>query len=72
VMTVAQCYTPHGQKIQGKGLEPTVPGIKVKAKKSENKVTAKVVTPEQDPWVQQAVELISSGKPQTAINKKAS
>ena len=22
VMTVAQCYTPKGQKIQGKGLEP--------------------------------------------------
>jgi len=26
VMTVAQCYTPKGDKIQGKGLEPGVPG----------------------------------------------
>ena len=26
VMTVAQCYTPGGFKIQGKGLEPNVQG----------------------------------------------
>ena len=32
VMTVAQCYTPGGQKIQGKGLEPEVQGQTPKSK----------------------------------------
>ena len=35
VMTVAQCYTPGGLKIQGKGLEPNVQGQTPKEKEKE-------------------------------------
>ncbi len=68
VMTVAQCYTPGGQKIQGKGLEPEVQGQTPKDKdKNKDKGPAaaappKAPTPDQDPWVLQAVELLKSGK----------
>jgi len=73
VMTVSQCYTPKGDKIQGKGLEPGVPGVAPKDEKGEEKKTpAKEVTPETDPWVQQAVDLITSGKPPAAPKGKAS
>lgn len=61
VMTVSQCYTPKGQKIQGKGLEPEVAG---KAPPKEAvKGAPKTLAPAQDPWVQQALELLKSGKP---------
>ncbi len=67
MMTVAQCYTPTGQKIQGKGLEPQVQGQTPKSKdKDKEKAPAaappKSPTPEQDPWVQQAVEYLKTGK----------
>lgn len=76
VMTVAQCYTPKGDKIQGKGLEPKVAGItpkeEKKEEKGETKGPPKEMTPETDPWVQQAVNLIVSGKPPAAPKAKAS
>lgn len=70
VMTVAQCYTPKGDKIPGKGLEPGVPGVTAKEEKGEKKAPAKEMTPEQDPWVQQAVELLISGKSPAAPKEK--
>jgi carboxyl-terminal processing protease len=73
VMTVAQCYAPKGAKIQGKGLEPEVPGQKPKASKDQSKAPPQAKTPEQDPWVQQAKDLLISGKPKpVAQNKPAS
>ena len=61
VITVAQCYTPNGQKIPGKGLEPGVPAVK--AEGDQEGVPAPVgLAPEQDPWVKQAVGLLKSGK----------
>jgi carboxyl-terminal processing protease len=72
VMTVAQCYTPKGDKIQGKGLEPEVPGATSKTEKAEKKAPSKEMTPDQDPWVKQAVDLITSGKPMAAPKEKAS
>jgi len=66
MMTVAQCYTPGGQKIQGKGLEPGVQGQTPKSKDKDKGPSAaappKSLTPEQDPWVLQAVEFLKSGK----------
>jgi len=62
VMTVAQCYTPKGHKIQGKGLEPGVPGQTPQIDKTQAKRPPKETSPQQDPWVQQAVELLTSGK----------
>jgi len=75
LMTVAQCYSPKGDKIQGKGLEPEVPGQKPQAAKEgqkppagkePEKAPAQVKSPEQDPWVQQAKDLLTSGKPKPA------
>jgi carboxyl-terminal processing protease len=67
VMTVAQCYTPKGQKIQGKGLEPDVQGKKASVT-SPAKEPPKTLTPDQDPWVNQALEVIKSGKsPKLAV-----
>jgi carboxyl-terminal processing protease len=62
MMTVADCYTPRGEKIQGKGLEPEVLGLEPKAAKGQKKAPALGMPPAQDPWVQQAVELLTSGK----------
>jgi carboxyl-terminal processing protease len=62
VITVADCYTPNGQKIQGKGLEPQVLGVKLKAAAVQQKAPALQMLPAQDPWVQQALELLTSGK----------
>ncbi|MCL4502643.1 MAG: S41 family peptidase [Deltaproteobacteria bacterium] len=66
VMTVAQCYTPGGQKIQGKGLEPNIQGQKPNEKEKEKKPAVeeskKTPTPDQDPWVLQAVEVLKGGK----------
>jgi carboxyl-terminal processing protease len=70
VMTVAQCYAPKGAKIQGKGLEPEVPGQKAQAAKAPEKAPAQVQSPEQDPWVQQAMELLTSGKPKPLVQEK--
>jgi carboxyl-terminal processing protease len=75
VMTVASCYSPKGDKIQGKGLEPGVPGEKPKPAKAQEKepapkkAPAQVKTPEQDPWVQQAKDLLISGKSKPAATK---
>jgi carboxyl-terminal processing protease len=82
VMTVSQCYSPKGDKIQGKGLEPGVPGQKPQAAKTQEqpsgsqkarepeKAPALVKSPEEDPWVQQAKDLLISGKPKPAAPKK--
>lgn len=82
VMTVAQCYGPKGEKIQGKGLEPEVPGQKPQAAKAQEKplaqektptqekAPAQVKSPEQDPWVQQANDLLTSGKPKPVAPKE--
>ena len=76
VMTVAQCYSPKGDKIQGKGLEPEVPGQKPQAAKAPEKkpapekTPAPVTSPEQDPWVQQAKDLLTSGQPKPVAPKK--
>jgi carboxyl-terminal processing protease len=69
VMTVAQCYTPKGDKIQGKGLEPEVPGKTSEADKTHAKAPPKEMTPEGDPWVLQAVEVLTSGKPKVGAQK---
>jgi len=68
VMTVAQCYTPKGQKIHGKGLEPEVAGQTPAATTPGVTPPAKV-PPEQDPWVNQALEILKSGKPQKVAEK---
>ena len=88
VMTVAQCYAPKGDKIQGKGLEPRVPGQKPQAAKEgqkpqtgrdgqkpqagkdQGKAPAPVISPEQDPWVQQAKDLLTSGPPKSVAPKE--
>ncbi len=73
VMTVSQCYSPKGQKIQGKGLEPDVAGKTPAASKEAEKAPPKTApAPAEDPWVQQAVELLKSGKPRPAATKAAS
>jgi len=75
VMTVAQCYSPKGVKIPGKGLEPEVTGQKPTAEKALKKApapekAAPVVSPEQDPWVLQAKDLLISGKPKPVAPKE--
>jgi carboxyl-terminal processing protease len=71
VMTIAECYTPNGQKIQGVGLEPAIQGQALKSKEKENQKEAAMtkLPPEQDPWVLQAVAVLKGGtKPQAAPN----
>ncbi len=68
VMTVAQCYTPKGQKIHGKGLEPEVAG-KTPAASTSGVTTPPKLSPEQDPWVNQALEILKTGKPQKVAEK---
>jgi carboxyl-terminal processing protease len=70
LMTVAQCYAPKGAKIQGKGLEPEVPGQKPPVSKEQEKEPAPGKSPEQDPWVQQAKDLLTSGKPKPVAPKE--
>jgi carboxyl-terminal processing protease len=76
IMTVAQCYSPKGAKIPGKGLEPEIPGQKLSAAKAQKKAPAPqkapapVVSFERDPWVLQAKDLLISGKPTPAASKK--
>ncbi|MBM4273890.1 MAG: PDZ domain-containing protein [Deltaproteobacteria bacterium] len=69
IMTVAQCYTVQGHKIQGKGLEPDIPGKKLTAPVATSKDTPKPPSPDQDPWVIQAVEILKSGKPPKLAHK---
>jgi carboxyl-terminal processing protease len=77
VMTVASCYSPKGVKIPGKGLEPEVPGQKLSAPSAQEKApgpqkaAAPVVSPEQDPWVLQAKDLLISGKPKPVAQKES-
>ncbi len=71
VMTVAQCYTPKGQKIQGKGLEPEVAG-QTPPPGQTAKEPPPSPTPEQDPWVEQALELLKAGKVRQLVKKNAS
>jgi carboxyl-terminal processing protease len=60
VMTVAQCYTPKGQKIHGKGLEPEIAG---KTPSTPAGVTTPdKLPPDKDPWVAQALEILKKGK----------
>jgi carboxyl-terminal processing protease len=72
IITVAQCYTPKGQKIQGKGLEPEVAGQAPATEGQTAKEPAKPPSPDQDPWVIQALELLHSGKPPQVAKKDAS
>jgi carboxyl-terminal processing protease len=67
VMTVAQCYTPKGQKIHGKGLEPEIAGKTPPA--SASVTTPAKLPPEQDPWVEQALEILKAGKTQKLAGK---
>ena len=67
VMTVSECYTPNGQKIQGVGLEPAIQGRALKSKENQKEAAMAKLPPEQDPWVQQAVAVLKGGsKPQAA------
>ncbi|MFZ5451804.1 MAG: S41 family peptidase [Thermodesulfobacteriota bacterium] len=67
MMTVAQCYTPKGQKIQGKGLTPKVEGKKPKA--ASGVTTPAKLPPENDPWVIQALEILRQKKTQKLAEK---
>jgi carboxyl-terminal processing protease len=66
MMTVALCYTPKGQKIQGKGLQPEVAGKEVA---EADKKLAKPLPLDQDPWVLQAVDILKNGKPRELARK---
>jgi len=68
IMTVAQCFTPKGQKIQGKGLDPEITG-KTPAEQTEKKLS-KPVPIEEDPWVLQAVDILTNGKPPQVAKKE--
>ncbi len=61
VMTMAECYTPAGKKIHGAGLEPQIQGQTPKPKENQKEATPGKLPPEQDPWVQQAVEVLKGG-----------
>lgn len=67
VMTVAQCYTPSGQKIHGKGLEPQVVGKKPTA--PAGLTIPGHLPPDQDPWVNQALEILKTKKTQKLAKK---
>jgi carboxyl-terminal processing protease len=62
VMTVAACYTPSGNKIQGKGLEPEVAGKAPPPGPPAPPEAAAPPAPDKDPWVLQAADLLKSGK----------
>ncbi len=67
VMTMAECYTPDGQKIESAGLEPKIQGQTAKSKENQKEAALRKPPPEQDPWVQQAVQVLKSGnRPQVA------
>jgi carboxyl-terminal processing protease len=68
VMTVANCYTPGNRKITGVGLEPDVEGQKPADKVGP--FTAGDFPPAQDPWVQQALDLLKKGKSGSIARKR--
>ena len=61
MMTVAYCYTPGGQKISGDGLKPDIEAQKP-PEEDTAALTQPTPEPEADPWVQQAVDALKSGK----------
>lgn len=67
LMTVADCYTPGGQKISGEGLKPDVEGKKIT--EDTDSLTSPAPPPEKDPWVQQAVEVLEKGNYPRLVNK---
>ncbi|MDD2904512.1 MAG: S41 family peptidase [Syntrophales bacterium] len=67
MMTVAQCYTPKGQKIPGKGLKPEVEGKKPKAVAGVTPPAK--LPPDNDPWVIQALEILQHKKTQKLAKK---
>ena len=69
VMTMAECYTPGGRKIHGAGLEPQVQGQTPKSKENHKEAALRKPPPEQDPWVQQAVEVLKDGNRPQATRK---
>lgn len=72
IITVSQCYTSKGEKIQGKGLEPEVAGKTPAPGEQAAKDFSKSPLPEQDPWVLQAVEFLKAGKPGRVAKKDGS
>ncbi len=71
VMTMAQCYTPKGQKITGKGLEPEVVGSKLETAEAPQSGSI-FQSPQQDPWVAKAVELLKKGTPSQLVKQNGS
>ena len=69
VMTMAECYTTGGQKIHGAGLEPQIQGKTPKSKDNQKEAALRKLPPEQDPWVQQAVEVLKGGNRPQATRK---
>ncbi len=67
VMTVAHCYTPDGQRITGTGLEPLATGKKQPS--GAGPLPVPPPNPEQDPWVQQGLEILTTGKTSSAPKK---
>jgi carboxyl-terminal processing protease len=67
VMTVAQCYTPKGQKIHGKGLEPEVAGQSPPSPAAGTPAAS--LPPEDDPWVNQALDFLRTGKTKKVAEK---
>jgi carboxyl-terminal processing protease len=61
LMTTAYCYTPTGLKIAGDGLKPDIEGQKP-PEEDTSKLRAPTPEPEQDPWVQQAVQALQVGR----------
>ncbi len=61
MMTVAYCYTPGGQKISGDGLKPDIEAQK-HPEEDTAALTRPTPEPDTDPWVQQAVDALKSGK----------
>jgi carboxyl-terminal processing protease len=61
MMTVAYCYTPGGQKISGDGIKPDIEAQKP-PEEDTAALTKPTPEPEADPWVQQAVNALKSGK----------
>ena len=59
LMTVANCYTPGGRKITGEGLKPDIEGKK--PPEGTEHLTSLDPTPDKDPWVKQAVEVLKKG-----------
>ncbi len=60
LMTVANYYTPGGKKIAGDGLKPDIEGKK--PPEGTEHLTAPTPDPKDDPWVQQALEVLKRGK----------